>query len=366
MVRDWWIGDAWSIKDSILQALPTLLPLIAGVSIPDAEVDDCFVGKNAKDGQLTLKEAYNSIAKPRPCVNLRSFPWDIDTPPAHSMIVWRFIHNKLPTDENLRIKGFSFPSLCSLCNTCSESSPHLFFECSFVRKIWNWFAGTLKDNRLIYNLEDCRKIMEQPWCPRAKVVVQASIACIFHQIWTTRNKNRFEDKTASWKTRVGLVNAHAKIVGDNSRRGSNSAMTNFVFHKKFGVQIHPKKPVVAKEVLWSPPLAGWLKCNIDEVVSGNHKLAACGVLCRDHQANHIFSLCDFIGSEAPEVAELMAVILAIEEAKRRNITNLWLETDCIFVVNAFKNRSMVSWKLRSRWLVCWDYSIRINFMVTHI
>ncbi|XP_058761337.1 uncharacterized protein LOC131634729 [Vicia villosa] len=141
MVRNWWIHQAWSIKDNILQALPNQLPLLANVSITDEEIDDCFVWKNTITGHLSLKEAFNVVVNPKPCSTWRSFPWDIDTPLAHSMIVWRFIHNKLPTDENLKIRAFSFPSLCSLCFSCCESSSHLFFECSFAKHIWNWFAG---------------------------------------------------------------------------------------------------------------------------------------------------------------------------------------------------------------------------------
>ncbi|XP_058776615.1 uncharacterized protein LOC131650935 [Vicia villosa] len=280
------------------------------------------------------------------------------------MIVWRYIHNKLPTNDNLKIRGLSFPSLCSLCLSHCENSTHLFFECKFAKNIWSWFAGISQFGRPINCLEDCRNLLLQSWCPQSKVVLQASIACIFHQIWLTRNRSRFEDLSANWKSCVGFVTTHAKIVGLNTRRISNSAIKNFVMLKSFGISIHPKKQTTTIEVLWSPPLAGWMKCNTDGVSILNG--AACGVICRDHHANHLFSLCDYIGSESADFAELVAAILALEEAKKRNISKLWLETDSMFVVNAFKDCSRVPWKLRSRWLVCWNYSVKINFMVTHI
>ncbi|XP_058734065.1 uncharacterized protein LOC131605765 [Vicia villosa] len=156
----------------------------------------------------------------------------------------------------------------------------------------------------------------------------------------------------------------AKLAGSNTRKTSNSDNKNFVFLKSFDISIHPKNQTTAIEVLWSPPIFGWLKCNTDGVSVLN--TAACGVVCRDHNANHIFSLCDFLGAKGPIFAELMAAILAIEEAMRRNVSSLWIETDSMYVVKAFKNCSLVPWNLRSRWLVCWNYSLNINFMVTHI
>lgn len=149
-----------------------------------------------------------------------------------------------------------------------------------------------------------------------------------------------------------MVTAQDKLVGNNSFQVSNSTMSNFTFLKKFGIKFNPKRTTRALEFLWSPPLIGWTKCNIDGVVSGDPMMVACGELFRDHNPNHVLNFCDFLGTEFPEFAELFAAILAIEEAKRRNIVKLWLETDCMYVVNAFKNCSMVPLKLRSRWLVC--------------
>ncbi|XP_058741713.1 uncharacterized protein LOC131614101 [Vicia villosa] len=310
-VSDWWSNNSWSLKKNIQLSFPNLLKLIEGVSLPDEDIEDLYIWKSTKDGLLTLREVYITIAKPRPIAFWNSCVWDLDTPPAHSMIVWRLIHNKLQTDENLRARGH----------------------------IWRWFANHLQMNLVINSIEDCWRVLDQHW---------------------------FENIVPCWKSSVTIVAAHAKLVGNNSNRVSNSSMTSFSLLKKFGIQIKPKAQTATLEVLWSPPIVGWMKCNIDGVVLGNPRLAACGGLFRDHNANHVVSFCDFLGNESPEFAELFAPILALEEAKRRNINKLWLETDFLYVVNAFRNRALVPWKLCSRWLVCWNYSINIDFLVTHI
>ncbi|XP_058783003.1 uncharacterized protein LOC131657648 [Vicia villosa] len=73
-VSDWWINNSWSIRNNIQLAFPNQLHSIFAVTIPDVEIEDLFIWKNAKDGQLTLKEAYNTIIKPNPSTTWKSFP----------------------------------------------------------------------------------------------------------------------------------------------------------------------------------------------------------------------------------------------------------------------------------------------------
>lgn len=42
-------------------------------------------------------------------------------------LLWRLMHNKLPTDENLKLRGCSMPSICSQCWLKKDSIFHLFF-----------------------------------------------------------------------------------------------------------------------------------------------------------------------------------------------------------------------------------------------
>ncbi|XP_058783706.1 uncharacterized protein LOC131658429 [Vicia villosa] len=188
--------------------------------------------------------------------------------------------------------------------------------------IWRWFANQLHMNLEINSIQDCWDVLDQPWSPQSRAVIHACIACIVHQIWTVRNKNRFENKAPCWKSAVTIMATHAKLVGNNSKRVSNSSMASFTLLKKFGIQINPKAPTATLEILWSPPTVGWMKCNIDGVVLGNPRLVACGGVFRDHNANHVVSFSDFLGNESPEFAELFVAISALKEAKRRNFNKL--------------------------------------------
>ncbi|PWA68885.1 hypothetical protein CTI12_AA297160 [Artemisia annua] len=48
----------------------------------------------------------------------------------------------IPTRVHLDARGLDIPSVsCPICEECSESTAHVFFECSFVTQILNGWSG---------------------------------------------------------------------------------------------------------------------------------------------------------------------------------------------------------------------------------
>lgn len=88
-----------------------------------------------------------------------------DVPLSKSLFVWRLMHGKVPSDDNLMIRGCNFPSMCNLCFNHMESSFHIFFTC----------------------LEDVWKICDLSWSPQCKVVVLSALMNLFNTIWYARN-----------------------------------------------------------------------------------------------------------------------------------------------------------------------------------
>lgn len=148
------------------------------------------------------------IIKPYPLVLWSSFPWDKGSPHSHSMLVWRLIHNKIPTNENLKLRGFSFSSVCSLC------LDHLFSDCGFAKNLWKWMLNILHLNLSMSCLGDCRKVIDKNLSPQAKTVVKACVVGIFYHVWSATNKARFEDLRIQWKTCISLITAQVQLVGN--------------------------------------------------------------------------------------------------------------------------------------------------------
>ncbi|XP_058783068.1 uncharacterized protein LOC131657720 [Vicia villosa] len=315
----WIIG---LIHNNIQVAIPSLLGIVSAYSVPAVEVQDLFAWKNSISGILTLKEAYNLVTQPSSNSTWKSFPWDKDSPPSHSMTVWRLMHNKIPTDDNLQTRGFLFPSLCTLCSTCSETSNHFFFDCKYANNIWNWFSSIINVNFSILSIEDCKKTISLNRSPQAKAVIHASIVGIIHHVWNAINQARFKDKIISWKSCASKIKAYAKVVGNHNKRASNGSMPSFSLLKQFDINIQPSNFAITLDVIWSPPLSGWIKCNVDGVAKGSPSLAACGRIFRDHNVNHIVSFSSYLAEESAETAEFIALITALELAKEKNFDKI--------------------------------------------
>ncbi|KAI5393298.1 hypothetical protein KIW84_060425 [Lathyrus oleraceus] len=89
-----------------------------------------------KRNRVTLKDCWRWI-------------WSKSVPSSKSFMVWRLLHNKLPTNNQWKIKSFSLPSRCDLCGLAEEKESHLFFNCSYALKLWSWSKNMLNINYTI-------------------------------------------------------------------------------------------------------------------------------------------------------------------------------------------------------------------------
>jgi len=64
------------------------------------------------------------------------------------------MHEKVPTDENLKNRSCIIPSMCSLCCANDESSMHLFFQCPYAVRLWSWFACAINKVLQFSSIED--------------------------------------------------------------------------------------------------------------------------------------------------------------------------------------------------------------------
>lgn len=170
----------------------------------------------------------------------------------------------------------------------------------------------------------------------------------------------------NWKSCVADIISRAKLVGDTTLCCSNNSISSFTILKGFGVSILPRRPLLTVEVLWHPPPRGWIKVNADGLARGNPLLIVCGGIFRNENVCHVGSFFDYMGEGNVALAELMTTILAIEKARFWGWTKLWMEIDCLLVVKAFSDSSLVPWKIRFRWLRCIAFSRTIDFMISHV
>jgi hypothetical protein len=100
-VSDFIFNGSWVFPDLLIQAYPNLYSITSQVIIPMEPDADSLLWKNTDDGDLTLKEAYLFKLQQVHDLPWANSIWSSDIPPSKSLLVWRIMHDKVPTDENL-------------------------------------------------------------------------------------------------------------------------------------------------------------------------------------------------------------------------------------------------------------------------
>jgi ribonuclease HI len=366
-VSDFIFNGEWFIPAQLLQAFPTLLSIVSQVTIPVVPSNDKLMWQHTDDGDLKLKDAYLFKSQQVQELSWAKAIWNKDIPPSKSLLAWRIMHNKVPTDENLKSRGCSIPSMCNLCSRHEESSFHIFFECTYAIKIWSWLAGCLNQTLQFTSMEDIWKLCDLNWSPQSKITLNAAIINLLNTLWLIRNQARFYGKFIPWLSAIPLIIASTALVGNNTSKVSSNSIREFSFLKFFKIDIHHPRVPVIKEIIWNPPLLNWFKCNIDGASRGNPGLASCGGIFRDHNADFVHAFVENLGITSSAFAELSGALKAIEIAFEKNWLNLWLETDSEIVVAAFKNpNKQIAWPLRNRWRNALWMIGQMNFIVSHI
>ncbi|KZV52526.1 hypothetical protein F511_26356 [Dorcoceras hygrometricum] len=57
-----------------------------------------------------------------------------------SLFAWRWVQRKIPTDDILKIRGFSMASKCQCCDQ-EESFAHIFFSGHTATQVWSHFLA---------------------------------------------------------------------------------------------------------------------------------------------------------------------------------------------------------------------------------
>jgi hypothetical protein len=317
LVSDFILNGHWNIPSQLTAMFPNLNSIVSKVLIPMEACNDKFLWGHTDSGDLELKQAYMFKCQHVQDLNWAKQIWNIAIPPSKSLMVWRLMHDKMPTDEKLMERGCAIPSMCNLCNNHVETSFHLFFECHYAIKLWSWLAGCLNVTLQFYSNDDIWKLCDLIWSPQSKVTITAAIINLLNTLWLVRNKARFDNKHLSWQSAISLIISNTSLSGNNTIKTSSNSMRDFSFLKMFGISIHQSRPSILKEVLWLPPMLNWYKCNIDGAFCGTSGNASCGGIFRNHAAEFMYGFAEPLEATNAFVAELCGFMRAIEIAYQR-------------------------------------------------
>jgi ribonuclease HI len=197
-------------------------------------------------------------------------------------------------------------------------------------------------------------------------VILSAVVNIFNVIWFCRNQCRFIDKSINIRSAINLIISGTSLSGNSSKLNAKSSIEEFLILKAFNVRFSNTPPHVIKEVLWQPPVFNWVKCNSDGASLGNPGPSSCGGLFRNSKGEFLGAFAYNLGISNSLSAELNGAMYAVELAHHYGWKSLWLETDSVLVVNAFKSSKIIPWHLKNRWDNCLLLISSMKFFVSHI
>lgn len=175
------------------------------------EHHDSLIWGITPNANFTFKSCYNALIG---TIKSESFSWiwKLPVPPKVRHFIWLCSHDRLPTTSYLHKIQIMPNIICPTCKAPSESTTHMFFQCSPTRTIWT-NLGILKEIDTIHNnslqpLYWLKRILLTATYPPLPYGLPPKIFltfCLWH-IWLNRNRNAFENCPKSSRFVLELLN----------------------------------------------------------------------------------------------------------------------------------------------------------------
>nr|ABD28730.1 Ribonuclease H [Medicago truncatula] len=351
---EWILSDFFAYKDN------ALVEKIHQIALPLDETLDKLIWTDSVDGDLSNKLAFSFLPGHGPTVHWAKMLWNAYTPPTGAFITWRFLHNKLPTDDNLRKRGCYIVSICCcFCRKQAETSSHIFLQCPVTLQLWDWLLKATDQHLDFSSILNISRMVQH--------VMNSAIVHIMWSIWLECNNKYFDGVQKPMSTLFNTILAEVLRLSFmlDIVKGASS-MQDFKLARLFSIPFKTNRVNPCREIIWVPPHGGCMKINCDGSVVGSPSCGSIGVIFRASQTMFCGAFAQNIGYATALEAEYSACMFAIEKAKELHLTNIWIETDSVNVIRAFHFNTGVPWKMHIRWHNCLLFCRSIRSLCTHV
>uniref|UniRef100_A0A2N9IT87 RNase H type-1 domain-containing protein n=1 Tax=Fagus sylvatica TaxID=28930 RepID=A0A2N9IT87_FAGSY len=244
--------------------------------------------------------------------------WALKLPRKIQSFVWRLSRNILPTRDNLVKRNISSPMECPICGAASETTKHIFGQCIYARKVWEGKDLAIE----LYNDwgDEMFDTFWNVWKFKGEMALKI-VAVVSWSLWNVRNSAVFRD----------VVKIPAKVFPDAMKYIQEFTKANALF-----VSFVP--PIARNKIVWSAPLEGWYKVNMDGAVFADLGKVGVGVVIRNKRGEFLGVMCELleVGLDATD-AEALAALRAIEFAAEVCPFSMLFEGDCLQVIRALQS-----------------------------
>ncbi|KAM6569605.1 hypothetical protein CsatB_017590 [Cannabis sativa] len=295
--------------------------LILSIQLSDRVERDSWYWRLENSGLYTIKSAYtilqNSAAVDPIVQKGYKQLWKIDIPPKVQHFLWRATSGCLPTRVQLNTRHVNVDNMCPFCHQAPETICHVLLNCAFNRACWNVSSVDLGDVPVqdfggwFFNLTSCNT-----------TEVVREVAMVGWKIWAVRNDLVWNEKTCS---AIEVVRS-ARVVLDQWKNAQS---------QKMGALLIDDINNVSER--WRKPFLNMVKINVDSAIFQEENKFGFGLVARDHSCRLIEAVSGSrFGAVHPGVAEVIGVKEALSWIKRKQWSNVVVETNALVVVQAIK------------------------------
>ncbi|KAL8472644.1 hypothetical protein ACS0TY_029740 [Phlomoides rotata] len=140
--------------------------------------------------------------------------WKSYAPRRYQFIVWKELHNRLPTKEKLQRMGVipsSSKIKCEMCGEESKNSSHLLINCRIVHNIWSkiheWTGVTM-----VPHVDTCINLLQHSVIMghgKKERIASTIWVCTCWVIWNSRNKATFNEEAPNINKMIGEIKARS-------------------------------------------------------------------------------------------------------------------------------------------------------------
>jgi ribonuclease HI len=292
--------------------------------------EDLICWQGTKDGHYTVRSGYNAQMDWETITSAQAQPsnllqgahiwnklWKIEAPPKQLHLLWRILHNAIPTKTNLLNRGIMCDSMCPMCNKEPETTNHIFQQCEWARLVWFGCPLTITTSNVqAQNFSDWLSYM---LINSTNECMQVT-ATIVYSIWLARNKRIFQNKSIP-----------AKDVVDQ-------AMRNLSEYRHHWIENRLSKSTQAtsgtrNSKSWNPPSTNYLKLNVDAHLKDDGRWGF-GLILRRADGRCVGAATRAcVGSNDVAMAEATGLHEAILLAQAYQLSNTTIELDAAIIVN---------------------------------
>ena len=254
-------SGVWNIT-KIIALLPDLVKEIMAIKPRETGAPDSYVWYPTASGTYSARSGYAAASESNPnkpvlpiataSLNWNKMIWNVKCPPKQKLLIWKILHNAIPTGDNLQRRGVPHIANCPHCGEY-ESIDHLFLHCPFATQIWDLAPiKTRFDSASCTGFVTTLEVSSLWTCLPPTGVTGDIFFWITWTIWMARNQRIFESRSSTLMDVISIALSNAQEWTRAQGDLSSTQVTPTSIPQSPVISIPPDTIVCNTDAAWNP------------------------------------------------------------------------------------------------------------------